>query len=149
MHIPTKPISDYPWFIRLFFWKQQRRYGKVLEPGMLWGRSPWVFAALALLYGALDRKRSPLSPVLRSLLTVRVSQINHCEFCVDINSATLEKRGVSDEKIEALWTWRTSPMFDPIERVALEYAEAVTHSEQSVDDALMARNGRYRALIES
>ncbi|MCP5416891.1 MAG: carboxymuconolactone decarboxylase family protein [Chromatiaceae bacterium] len=151
MHVPTKPISDYPWFIRLFFWKQRRRYGKVLEPGMLWGRSPWVFAALALLYGALDRKRSPLSPVLRSLLTVRVSQINHCEFCVDINSATLEKRGVSDEKIEALWTWRTSPMFDPIERVALEYAEAVTHSEQSVDDALMARIKKHfddDALVE-
>ena len=39
--------------------------GKVLEPGLLWGRSPWVFSTLALLYGALDRKGSPLSPVLR------------------------------------------------------------------------------------
>ncbi len=139
MHANTKPTKEYPWFIRLFFWNQKRRYGKVLAPGMLWGRSPWVFATLALLYGALDRKGSPLSPVLRSLITVRVSQINHCEFCVDINSAMLEKRGVPENKIEALREWQESPLFDQIERVALEYTEVVTHSELRVDDKLMAR----------
>ena len=139
MHANTKPAKEYPWFIRLFFWNQKRRYGKVLAPGMLWGRSPWVFATLALLYGALDRKGSPLSPVLRSLIAVRVSQINHCEFCVDINSATLEKRGVPENKIEALREWQESPLFDQIERVALEYTEVVTHSELRVDDELMAR----------
>ncbi len=143
MHVPIKPIRDYPWFIRLFFWNQKRRYGKVLEPGMLWGRSPWVFSTLALLYGALDRKSSPLSPVLRSLITVRVSQVNHCEFCVDINSATLVKRGVPENKIEALWEWQESQLFDPIERVALEYTEAVTHSELAVDNDLMVRVKEY------
>ena len=45
----------------------------------------------AFLYGALDRRASPLDPALRSLVTVRVSQINWCAFCVDINSATLLK----------------------------------------------------------
>jgi AhpD family alkylhydroperoxidase len=111
----------------------------VLEPGLLWGRSPWVFATLALLYGALDRKRSPLSPILRSLVTVRVSQINHCEFCVDINSATLVKRGVSENKIAALWNWQESPLFDQTEQIALQYTEAVTYSDRNVDDDLMAR----------
>jgi len=106
---------------------------------LLWGRSPWVFATLALLYGALDRKRSPLSPILRSLVTVRVSQINHCEFCVDINSATLVKRGVSENKIAALWNWQESPLFDQTEQIALQYTEAVTYSDRNVDDDLMAR----------
>src|SRR5450830_517791 len=78
--IAAKPLSQYPWFIRLFFWKQKRTYGRILDPGLLWGRSPWVFAAVALLYGALDRKSSPIAPALRSLVTVRVSQINHCAF---------------------------------------------------------------------
>ena len=97
--VSAKPLGDYPWFIRLFFWQQRRKYGRVLDPGLMWGRSPWVFAAVALLYGALDRRTSPLPPALRSLVTVRVSQINHCAFCVDINSATLQKRGVSDDAI--------------------------------------------------
>lgn len=124
--VSGKPLRDYPWFIRLFFWKQKRSYGRVLEPGLVWGRSPKVFAAVALLYGALDRRSSPLPPALRSLVTVRVSQINHCAFCVDINSATLAKRGVGMNKVEAVGTWRESPLFTPDERLALEYAEAMT-----------------------
>ena len=135
--VTAKAIGDYPWFIRLFFWKQKRSYGRVLEPGLLWGRSKWVFAAVALLYGALNRNASPISPALRSLVTVRVSQINHCAFCVDINSATLQKRGVSDEKIEALADWRASELFAADERLALDYAEAMTLN--GVDDALRAR----------
>ena len=139
MHIEPKPLSAYPWLIRLFFWKQKRTYGKVLEPGLLWGRSPKVFAALALLYGALNRKRSPLDPALRALVTVRVSQINHCAFCVDINSATLLKRGVAPDKLEALPVWRASNLFDDREQSALDYAEAMTFTDRSVDDALIAR----------
>ncbi len=135
--VAAKPVGSYPWFIRLFFWKQKRTYGRVLEPGLLWGRSKWVFASVALLYGALDRRASPLPPALRSLVTVRVSQINHCAFCVDINSRTLEKRGVSDEKIEALAEWRESPLFDDEERMALEWAEAMTLN--TVDDDLRQR----------
>ena len=33
---------------------------------------------------------------------MRVSQINHCSFCVDLNSATLIKRGASFDKVDAL-----------------------------------------------
>jgi AhpD family alkylhydroperoxidase len=135
--ITGKPPGDYPWFIRLFFWKQKRTYGQVLDPGLLWGRSPWVFASVALLYGALDRKSSPLAPVLRSLVTVRVSQINHCAFCVDINAATLAKRGVPMDKIAALEGWRDSDLFSADERLALEFAEAMTLN--SVDDDMRAR----------
>ncbi|NUJ81281.1 carboxymuconolactone decarboxylase family protein [Methylocystis sp. FS] len=137
--VPAKEITDYPWIIRLFFWKQRRTYGRVLDPGLLWGRSPWVFAAVALLYGALDRRSSPLSPALRSLVTVRVSQINHCAFCVDINSATLAKRGVPMQKIEALPAWRESALFTADEKLALEYAEAMTITEPGVSDDLRAR----------
>ena len=104
--VSGKPEASYPWFLRLFFWKQRRTYGRVLDPSLLWGRSPWVFAALALLYGALDRRSSPMSAALRSLVTVRVSQINHCAFCVDVNSATLHRRGVSLAKIAQLAEWR-------------------------------------------
>ncbi len=143
MFIQPKPISAYPWYVRLFFFKQKRTYGKVLEPGMLWARSPKVFVGLALLYGALNRKSSPLSPALRSLVTVRVSQINHCAFCIDINATTLMKRGVSEEKTEALAGWRDSDAFDDIERVALEYTEAITFSDREVTGELMGEVKRH------
>lgn len=139
MRVATKPIEAYPWYLRPFFWRQRRKYGAVLDAALLWGRAPRLFIAVALLYGMIDRKSSPLPPALRSLLTVRVSQINHCPFCVDINSATLLARGVSQEKVDALQNWRDSALFDSREKVALDYAEAMTFSERSVDDDLFAR----------
>ena len=137
--IAAKPLSQYPWFIRLFFWKQKRTYGRILDPGLLWGRSPWVFAAVALLYGALDRRSSPIEPALRSLVTVRVSQINHCAFCVDINSATLVKRGVPMEKVVAISNWRDNALFESEECLALEFSEAMTIDSRGVDENLRTR----------
>jgi uncharacterized peroxidase-related enzyme len=137
MRVQPKEIKQYPWFIRLFFAKQKHTYGEVLLPGMLWGRSKWVFASVALLYGALNRKSSPLDGVLRSMVTVRVSQINHCEFCVDINGATLQKRGASPEKMLALRDWRNSDQFSNLERAVLDYTEAVTYTDGQITDQMM------------
>lgn len=137
--IPAKQLSEYPWYVRLFFWKQKKTYGRILDPGLIWGRSPKVFASVALLYGALDRRSSPLAPALRSLVTVRVSQINHCAFCVDINSATLAKRGVMMDKIDALSTWRKSALFNPDEILALEYTEAMTITTAGVSNDLRTK----------
>ena len=139
MRIEAKALARYPSYLRPFFWNQRRKYGQVLKPALLWARSPPLFMAVALLYGAIDRRRSPLSPVLRSLVTVRVSQINWCRFCVDLNSMTLAKRSGSMRKVDALEHWRESDAFTEAERAALEYAEAVTITDRGVTDQLMAR----------
>ncbi|NJO55345.1 MAG: carboxymuconolactone decarboxylase family protein [Rhodospirillales bacterium] len=139
MRISPNPIGSYPWYLRPFFWAQRRRYGEVLEPALVWARSPKLFATLALFFGALDRNSSPIPPAIRSLVTVRVSQINWCRFCVDINGATLLERGMPLAKLEAVAEWQTSSLFDERERVALEYAERMTDTALQVDDALMAR----------
>lgn len=139
MRISPRGPDQYPWYLRPFFWNQKRKYGATLDPALLWARVPKLFMTVALLYGALDRKSSPLAPALRSLITVRVSQINVCLFCVDINSATLMKRGVPLAKVEALQYWRESDLFDEKEKLALEYAETMTKSDTQVDDSLMNR----------
>lgn len=139
MRISVKPLRHYPWLLRPFFWNQKRKYGQVLEPGLLWARVPRLFVAVALLYGVLDRKRSPLDPVLRSLVTVRVSQINWCRFCVDINSATLARHAGSMDKVEQLEQWRESDAFDERERAVLEYSEAMTYPDRPVPDATFER----------
>lgn len=143
VRIKTKTLAQYPWYLRPFFWNQRRKYGAVLEPSLAWARSPALFATVALLYGAIDRKSSPIDPPLRALITVRVSQINGCAFCVDINSATLLRRGVSMAKVEDLAHWQTSALFEERERAALAYAETMTDSQQRVDDAMMERLRRH------
>jgi AhpD family alkylhydroperoxidase len=133
------PAKDYPWYLRPFFWNQRRKYGRALDAALLWARAPRLFLGVALLYGAIDRKGSPIEPALRSLVTVRISQINHCRFCVDLNSATLLRRGVAFDKLDALERWRESDLFSPRERAALEYAEAVTRHDAGATDQMMTR----------
>jgi len=143
MRVTEKPISGYPWYLRPFFWNQKRKYGQILKPALIWARVPKLFAAIAIFYGVLDRKSSPIDPVLRSLITVRVSQINSCRFCIDINSAMLAKRTGSMNKVEALEQWQASELFDSKEKVVLEYAEAVTYTDRQVDDDLSQRLHEY------
>ena len=57
MRVKAKPLGRYPWYLRPFFWNQRRKHGAVLDPALLWARSPALFATVALLYGALDRRR--------------------------------------------------------------------------------------------
>lgn len=148
-HIETPPGHRFPWYVRLFLANQRRRYGRELEPARLWGRSPKVFAGLSLLYGALDRKSSPIEPALRTLITVLVSQINWCVFCIDINSATGLKRGLTEAHLAALGDFEASPLFDERIKAALAYAAAVTRNE--MEPGLMARLKKHfndDAIIE-
>ena len=143
MRVTEKPLEHYPWILRPFFWNQKRKYGQVLKPALLWARVPKLFAAVAILYGVLDRRSSPIDPILRSLITVRVSQINWCLFCVDLNSSVLTKRTGSMEKVEALEHWQDSALFDQKEKIVLEYVEAITYTDQQVNNALVNRLLEY------
>ncbi|MBI4189013.1 MAG: carboxymuconolactone decarboxylase family protein [Betaproteobacteria bacterium] len=138
-YLETSVTTRFPWYMRVLFWLQRRRHGRELEPTRLWGRTPRVFLAMAAMYAALDRRSSPLAPALRSLVQVRVSQINWCPFCIDLNSATCLKRNVSEEKLLALPLFADSTLFDEPEKAALHYAEAMTDSNRHSDTALIAR----------
>ncbi|MCL4798903.1 MAG: carboxymuconolactone decarboxylase family protein [Burkholderiales bacterium] len=137
--IGGRPPGRYPWYVRLIFAAQRRKYGRELEPARLWGRLPLAFLMLTLLYRALDRAASPIEAELRSLVQVRVSQLNGCGFCVDLNAAAAIERHAGHDKLAALADFERSPLFDARERAALAYAEAMTDPRRGVDDALFAR----------
>jgi len=76
--IPPKALTEYPWYLRLMYRRQRKRYGFELIPPQIWGRQPILLRRFLAFFRALERKQSPLDPILRALVTVRVSQINHC-----------------------------------------------------------------------
>ncbi len=137
--IGGRPLKRYPWYVRLILVAQRRKYGQELEPARLWGRLPRSFFALTLLYRTLDGAGSPIDPVLRSLAQVRISQINGCAFCVDLNSATAIERHAAFDKLAAIEDFEHSPLFNEKERAALAYAEAMTDTRRRVDDAVFSR----------
>ena len=137
--VVTPPSYAYSWYVRLIFALQRRKYGAELERARLWGRMPLVFLMLTLFYRTLDRAGSPIEPALRALVQVRISQINWCAFCVDLNGAAALERAVAPEKLGALKHYETSPLYSERERAALAFAEALTDPARRVDDACFAR----------
>ncbi len=142
-HVSTPEDYPFRWYARLLFWLQRRRYGTVLEPSRLWARTPRVFVAFAALFAAIDRRSSPIDPALRSLITVRVSQINWCRFCVDINSSFVLQRGGNAEKLADLERFESSARFSEAEKAALAYAEAITRAGPRPGAEHFARLRRY------
>ena len=137
--ITPKPLSSYPWYIRILFRFQTKKYGAPLEPVLLWGRTPKVFLGFLLMLKALNRKGSPLDASLRALITTKISQINECAFCIDMNAALFLERGGSEEKIFSLSKYRQSTVYSEREKTSLEYAEAMTISSEKVSDQLFSR----------
>ena len=138
-YVETPPDFPYPWYLQLMFRFQRRRYGRELEPVRLWARMPGAFLAMSAMYRALDRKSSPIEPALRSLVQVRVSQINGCDFCVDLNSFLGLGRGVAEDRLRALPQFEDSPLFSQRDKAALAYAEAATRSDRRVGEELILR----------
>lgn len=135
MRLSKDLFQKIPWYLKPFFWNQKRKYGQYLEPAKVWASVPRLFLSVASIVGTLERKRSPVSPAIRSLVSIRVSQMNWCAFCVDLNSLTIMKRINNSEKVDALENWRESELFSPDEAAALDYAELMTESKQQVTDS--------------
>ncbi len=58
---------------------------------------------------------------------------------MDINSVrAAETTEGGLDKVAEVTAWRDSTLFSEPERVALEYAEAITYTDRQVDDALFA-----------
>ena len=119
------PLSKIPFILRPQAWLHRRHYGEVLSPIRWWGRIPFIFYLVSMFVGWLERKRSPLDPVGRSLVSARIAQMCLCEFCVDITSMKVAERTGSTDKLLAVADWRQSPLFSDEERLALEYADRI------------------------
>ncbi len=137
--LATPPGHRFPWPVRLILALQRRKYGRELESARLWGRMPSTFLMLTLLYRTLDRARSPLEPGLRALVQVRVSQINGCGFCMDLNGAAALERAVAPAKLAALGQYAASSLYTAREKAALAFAESLTDPARGVDDACFVR----------
>lgn len=113
-------------FTRWFLGRQRRVHGAVLAPSWLWGRLPGAFIGMLVLLAAFQRRSYPIDTALRSLVSIRIAQLNGCRFCVDLNAHNFLKARGEESKANAVAQWRDSELFSARERAALGWAEAVT-----------------------
>ena len=88
-------------------------------------------------------KTGTLPTRLKELVVVRTSQLNCTAYCLASHTAISLKLGWSPEHIEALKSWRDSPLFSEAEKEAIHLAEVMTNASHEYTDADMARLRRF------
>jgi uncharacterized peroxidase-related enzyme len=62
-----------------------------------------------------------------------------CQYCEAHSLVAAQIHGVSQEKLDAIWDYRSSPLYSEAERAALDFALAAGSVPNAVDEALMSR----------
>jgi AhpD family alkylhydroperoxidase len=70
--------------------------------------------------------KSTLPATTRELVSLRVSQINGCGFCVDMHTKDATHAGESPVRLHLVAAWREATVFTEAERAALELTEQAT-----------------------
>ncbi len=67
---------------------------------------------------------------LLELMKRRVSQMNGCALCIDVQTKDARAAGETEQRLYGLSAWREAPFYSERERAALAWAEAVTNMPQ-------------------
>jgi AhpD family alkylhydroperoxidase len=71
--------------------------------------------------------RSGLERSLLHLIKMRVSQINHCGYCLDMHSKDARAAGETEQRLYVLPDWRDAPFYTERERAGLLWTETLTN----------------------
>jgi AhpD family alkylhydroperoxidase len=117
----------------------RRRYGMTPDPVAAIGHNMKVGRSYALFELGVERWRT-LNRGLKDLAVMAAAASIGCAWCLDFGywEATMNHK-VPAEKIRAVPDWRDSDVFTELERLVLEYAEAMTDTPPSVTDEMVAR----------
>lgn len=72
-----------------------------------------------------------LSPIQKSLIKIRASQINGCAFCLDMHTKEALQSGEDTQRIFLLDGWRETNLFNEEEKAILAVTEEVTYLDRN------------------
>ena len=101
---------------------------------------PKVVKALAQMASAVwDRETSEVNLGFKRLVAYMASRTHGCNYSMAHAAEAAHRLGASDERIEAVVDYKTSPLFSEAERVALDFAVAAASQPNAVTDELFGR----------
>jgi AhpD family alkylhydroperoxidase len=123
---------------RMIDWYVRRSYGKPIEVTGVIAHRPWELIGYSTLEFGHERSHA-VEARLKALGEMKAATLAGCQFCIDIGSALSRKAGVTEEQLRDFNNYTESDAFSPVEKLVLEYAEAMTRTPVDVSDELHAR----------
>ncbi|GAA0212891.1 carboxymuconolactone decarboxylase family protein [Kangiella japonica] len=102
-------------------------------------RRPEIVKGFGVLTKAVMAEDGEVDLGFKRLLAHFASRAAGCQYCEAHSLVAAQIHGISEEKLEAIWDYQTSPLYSDAERVALDYALAAGSVPNDVDQPLMDR----------
>lgn len=106
-------------------------------------RRPAIVKAFGELTAAVMDPHGSVDPALKRLLAHFASRASGCQYCQAHSLIAAGISGVPQDKIDAIWEYKTSPLYSKAERAALDFALAAGSVPNGVDDEIMAELKRH------
>lgn len=137
--IKTIEEKDAPIILKPLYIGFKRIAGKVGTSLKVLAHRPSI-AWFGNLFGIAIEKSGTIERRIHLLTQLRAAQIIECRFCIDIIPALGVKSGVlTDAEIAAVSHYYDTDLFSVREKVALEYAEAISKTPVKVSDEMFGR----------
>lgn len=115
----------------------RRMFGQVPESlGVVWHHLPLLKANMG--FGQKLQKFDECDEGLKSFAHMAVASMIGCTWCLDFNYFLAHNKGLDIDKAREVPRWRESDVFTPLERLTLEYAEAMSQTPPTVTDEMVA-----------
>ena len=106
-------------------------------------RRPRLVQAFAQLNAAVMDPAGEVDLGLRRLIGHVASKAAGCLYCQAHTLLGAQNFGVTEEKLAAVWTYATSPLYNAKERAALDFALAAASQPNAMTDELFAATQQY------
>ena len=124
-------------FRRYVYREARKRFARDLEPVGVMGHHARLLVGMGAYEMAME-KAGKVDAKLKSLAETKAALMVGCEFCIDIGSHVSASHGVTDEQLLALPRHREATCFTELERLVIDYAEAMTQTPAAISDELFA-----------
>jgi uncharacterized peroxidase-related enzyme len=121
------------------FDQYRRSLGFVPNSVLIMQRKPKLVKALAQLAAAVWDPESLVNVGFKRLIAHMASRASGCRYCMAHTAGGALHLGVDPAKLEAIWSYASSPLYSEAERVALDFSLAAASVPNAVDDELFAK----------
>ena len=101
-------------------------------------RKPHLVKAFAQLNAAVMAPQGEVELGFRRLIGHLASKASGCLYCQAHTLLGARNFGISDEKLAAVWTYASSDLYTPAEKIALDFALAAASQPNAVTDSMFA-----------
>lgn len=114
----------------------EKRMGFIPNSMLIMQRDPKLTRAYAALSAAIWSPDSKVDVKLKRLISHVASRSAGCRYCMAHTAEGAHKLGVEQQKLDEVWNYQTSTLYNPAERAALDVAVAAGCVPNAVTDEM-------------